>query len=315
MIKVTNLCKTYGNQEVLKDITFDVGSGEIVCLLGPNGAGKSTLIKIISCFIPYTSGSVIVQGFDVSKDPLEVRKRIGYLPEKVQLYRDVTVARFLEFAARIKGVPQPFHKEHVDEIMDACGITHVADRHIRKLSKGYCQRVGVAQALLGDPPILLLDEPTVGLDPRQIVDIRGIIKEQSGKKTVIISTHILHEASMLCDTVMIITDGRIITKSTQEKLSDSIQGKPRLRIRIQGSKEAVLEDLRTAGYSVAVERSLSEEDMIYEYSAAVQDDTESRGNLARYISDRWNLLEMSRPAVTLEDVFMDVTSENDEVDL
>jgi len=311
MIEVTNLCKTYGNQEVLKNISFDIERGEIVGLLGPNGAGKTTLMKIISCFIPYTSGTVTVHGFNISRDPFEIRKRIGYLPEKLQLYRDVTVARFLEFAARIKDVPKSSCKNHIEEIMYACGIRHVADKHIRKLSKGYCQRVGIAQALLGDPPILLLDEPTVGLDPRQIVDVREIVKKQSGRKTVLISTHILHEASMLCDTVIIIAGGRIIKKSAHDNVLDSISEKPLLRIRIQGPKVEVLEGLSAAGYKVEVERPLSDREMIYEYNAEVKDEPELQGRLAYYISDRWNLIEMFRPAVTLEDVFMDVTGEKD----
>lgn len=314
MIQVSNLCKTYGNKTVLKNISFQVKKGEILGVLGPNGAGKSTLIKIIACFIPASSGSVEVCGFDVRKDSLEVRKRTGYLPEKVQLYRDLTVKKFLEFVARIKGVSPHEYRENLIKVMNSCGISRVAGKHIRKLSKGYCQRVGIAQALIGDPEILIFDEPTVGLDPRQIVDIRRIIKEQSGKKTVVISTHILHEAGMLCDTVMIIANGRIIAKNTQQKLSASLQGEPQLRLRIQGPKQEVLADVSSLGYKGSIGHAVSESEQIYDYIVPVpdHDHIESKSHLARFISARWKLLEMSAFKISLEDIFMDIIGENGE---
>jgi ABC-2 type transport system ATP-binding protein len=310
MIQVSNLCKTYGNKTVLDNISFQVKKGEILGLLGPNGAGKSTLIKIIACYIPSSSGSVEVCGFDVKMDSLEVRNRIGYLPEKVQLYRDLTVEKFLEFSARIKDVSSDDYRENINKVMSSCGISHVAGKHIRKLSKGYCQRVGIAQALLGDPQILIFDEPTVGLDPKQIVDIRRIIKEQSGKKTVIISTHILHEASMLCDTVMIMANGRITVKNTQQKLYASLQGEPQMRIRIQGPIQEVQSDISSLGYKISAVNDVSESDQIWDYIFQVPDHIESKGNLARFISARWELLEMSVFKISLEDIFMDMIGEN-----
>ncbi len=312
MIEVSKLYKIYGTQTVLNNVTFKAEKGEIVGLLGPNGAGKSTLMKIIACFIPATSGSVKIDGFDVNEDSLEIRKRIGYLPEKVQLYRDLTVEKFLEFAASIKGVSRDDYRGRMAEVMNICGISHVAKKHIRKLSKGYCQRVGIAQALIGDPELLILDEPTVGLDPRQIVDIRKIIKEQSGKKTILLSTHILQEASMLCDTVIIIANGRIIIKNTQQYLSDSLSGEHRLRLRIQGPKQDVLLGIQSLGYDITHEQTISESEQIYEYSICVPDNRESNGCMARYISSRWTLLEMTTFRISLEDIFMDVTRENKE---
>jgi len=312
MIEVSKLYKIYGTQTVLNNVTFKAEKGEIVGLLGPNGAGKSTLMKIIACFIPATSGSVKIDGFDVNEDSLEIRKRIGYLPEKVQLYRDLTVEKFLEFAASIKGVSRDDYRDRMAIVMNICGISHVVKKHIRKLSKGYCQRVGIAQALIGDPELLILDEPTVGLDPRQIVDIRKIIKEQSGKKTILLSTHILQEASMLCDTVIIIANGRIIIKNTQQYLSDSLSGEHRLRLCIQGPKQDVLLGIQSLGYDITHEQTISESEQIYEYSICVPDNRESKGCMARYISSRWTLLEMTTFRISLEDIFMDVTRENKE---
>jgi ABC-2 type transport system ATP-binding protein len=307
MIQVTKLNKRYGNQTVLNDISFTVKKGEIVGVLGPNGAGKSTLMKIIACFIPATSGSVKIDGLDVIADSLEVRKRIGYLPEKVQLYRDLTVQKLLEYIALIKQMPRSQYKDQVTDLMNICGIAHVAHKHVRKLSKGYCQRVGIAQALLGKPELLILDEPTVGLDPRQIVDIRRIIKQQSGKKTVIISTHMLHEASMLCDSVMIIVNGRIVAKEIQHGLKDSLFSNTCLRLRVQGPLHQVRSEIRALGYELILQQTISNVDQVYDFIVSGVDDSRSQGDIARFIAGKWTLLELTHVKKSLEDFFLDVT--------
>lgn len=313
MIEVSNLVKYYGRHQVLKEVSFSVGKGEILGILGPNGAGKSTIIKILSCFIPISSGNVRVAGFDVLEDPLEVRRRVGYLPEKVPLYRDLTVKAFLEFVARIKGLKPKELPRQVGEVMEICGISQVTKKHIRKLSKGYCQRVGVAQALLGDPEVLILDEPTVGLDPRQIVEIRNIIKEQAGKKTVILSTHIVPEVSAICSSVMIVQEGRILARDTPKNLAQRVRAAPHIRLRVEGPSEDVLAGIASLGCHATVERTVSPSDKIFDYLANIAGREDLRGNLARFVANRWTLLEMKSLDVTLEEVFLNLTTEEEEV--
>ncbi|MBI5874361.1 MAG: ATP-binding cassette domain-containing protein [Deltaproteobacteria bacterium] len=214
MIEVEGLTKYYGNYHALKGVTFSVRKGEILGFLGPNGAGKTTTMRILTCFFPPTSGKAKVAGFDVFEEPLEVRKRIGYLPENVPLYKDMTVEDYLNFAAGIKGVEGKKVKVAVAKAMDECVLTDVSYKFISELSKGYRQRVGLAQALVNDPEVLILDEPTIGLDPKQIIEIRKLIKNLAGRRTVILSTHILPEVSMTCQRVVIINDGRVVAVDT-----------------------------------------------------------------------------------------------------
>ncbi len=209
MIEVENLTKQYGDFTAIEDVSFTVNEGEVVGFLGPNAAGKTTTMRILTCFMPATDGTARVAGYDVLKNPLEVRKNIGYLPENVPLYTDMTVKSYLEFMARIKGVQRRDRKERVDSVISACGLEQFRDRLIGKLSKGYRQRVGLAQSLVHSPQVLILDEPTIGLDPRQIIEIRNLIKSLGGEHTVILSTHILPEASMICGRIIIINDGKI----------------------------------------------------------------------------------------------------------
>src|SRR6267142_1617068 len=209
MIQVDNLTKRYGPVTAIHDVSFSVDKGRIVGFLGPNGAGKSTTMKILSCFMPATGGTARVAGYDVFSQSLEVRRRIGYLPENAPLYPDLSVASYLDFVAEIKGVGRPARRGRVADVMERCFIGDMQNRLIGKLSKGYRQRVGLAQALLGDPEVLILDEPTIGLDPRQIAEIRALIRSLAGQHTVILSTHILPEVSMVCDGIVIINHGRI----------------------------------------------------------------------------------------------------------
>ncbi len=219
MIQVRNLVKEYGEYQAVKDITFAVAKGEILGFLGPNGAGKTTTMRMITGALPPTSGTVLLSGFDVIEQPLEVKKRIGYLPETPPLYMDLTVESYLKFVAKIKGVDKSLQKENFQWSLEKCGLTDVKKRLIGNLSKGYKQRVGLAQAIINKPDVLVLDEPTVGLDPRQIREIRSMIQELSKEHTIILSTHILPEVSMICDRATIIHGGKIVKEGTISELT------------------------------------------------------------------------------------------------
>ncbi len=214
MIQVDHLVKRYGEVEAVRDISFAVQKGEIVGFLGPNGAGKSTTMRMLTGYLPLTSGSVRIAGHDVQREPREVKKRIGYMPEVPPLYLDMTVGSFLLFVARIKGVPARERRARVEQVMHQCSIADMEKRSIGKLSKGYRQRVGLAQALINDPDVLILDEPTAGLDPQQIIEIRNLVKSLAGNHTIILSTHILPEVAMTCDRAVIINRGRIVADET-----------------------------------------------------------------------------------------------------
>src|SRR3990167_5588858 len=241
MIEVENLTKYYGNYYALKGVTFSVAKGEILGFLGPNGAGKTTTMRILTCFFPATGGKARVAGFDVFEEPLEVRKRIGYVPENVPLYKDITVEDYLEFAAGIKGVGRRDVKNAVTKVMDECVLTDVSYKFIGELSKGYRQRVGLAQALVNDPEVLILDEPTIGLDPKQIIEIKNL----AGRRTVILSTHILPEVSMTCHRVVIINDGRVIAVDTPQNLTSRVTGANRFLVKIEGPSQHVIKEIES----------------------------------------------------------------------
>jgi len=219
MIEVRNLTKRYGDITAVADVSFTAQTGQILGFLGPNGAGKTTTMRIITGFLPATSGTVKVAGFDIFEQSYEVRKRIGYLPENPPLYHDMSVTTYLQFVGRIKGLSKRDLPDAVDRALQVCGLTEVSTRLLGHLSKGYRQRVGLAQALIHNPSVLVLDEPTIGLDPRQIIDIRTLIRELSRDRTVILSTHILPEVSQLCEKVVIINAGRIVLEDTMENLT------------------------------------------------------------------------------------------------
>jgi len=217
MIDVQKLTKHYGGVVALQDVSFQVAQGEIIGLLGPNGAGKSTVMRILTGFSPATSGTAAVAGFEVHADPIEVKRRVGYLPERVPLYEEMVVSGFLRYVAEVKGIPRKARGAEVSRVIERCGVESMAHRLIRNLSKGYRQRVGLAQALIGSPPVLILDEPTVGLDPKQIVEIRRMIKDLGREHTILLSTHILPEVAMVCERVIIIHQGRV---AAQERVED-----------------------------------------------------------------------------------------------
>src|SRR5713226_904994 len=222
MVEVSGLTKYYGDFRAIEGVSFAVQRGEILGFLGPNGAGKTTTMRIITGFMPPSQGTVTVEGFDLQNQSREVRKRIGYLPENPPVYLDMTVSSYLEFVGRIKGVPKKEVSESLDRVLHQCSLTQVASRLIGHLSKGYRQRVGLAQALIHDPPVLILDEPNLGLDPKQIIEIRGLIKELAGNRTVILSTHILPEVSQVCTKVVSINEGMVVVEKELKELTQGV---------------------------------------------------------------------------------------------
>ena len=309
MIEVRNLTKHYGAVRAVNNVTFSVEAGDILGFLGPNGAGKSTTMRVLTCYTPPTSGEARVAGLDIRKDSLEVRRTIGYQPESTPLYGDMTVRGYLDFMGRLKGLPGARRRSAVDDALQETGLTDVARRLVRNLSKGYRQRVGLAQALVGDPKVLILDEPTVGLDPRQIREIRSLIRGMRGRRTVLLSTHILPEVSLTCNKVVIINEGRIEAIGTPENLVGEMQDTLEARAVVQGDRVA----LEKAVAAVAGVKSVTLEDSIVEkrFEAAIRIDrsVEARPAIARAIIQAGGeLFEFRTQGMSLEDVFLKVVS-------
>lgn len=251
MISVKGLTKHYGSVTAVDDVSFEVGQGEIIGFLGPNGAGKTTTMRIMTGYSRPTRGTVVIAGYDILESPLEVKRRVGYLPESVPLYLEMVVSAFLRYCAAIKGIARKDRAKEVDRVMERCGLREMSARTIANLSKGYRQRVGLAQSLLGSPPVLILDEPTVGLDPKQIIEIRLMIKELAEEHTVLLSTHILPEVAMVCERVLIIHKGRLVAQDTVEQLRDG--AKPAHLFEVAGVTREILRTLEDAeGVSSAV---------------------------------------------------------------
>ena len=308
MIQVDQLTKRYGPVTAIQDVSFNVEKGRIVGFLGPNGAGKSTTMKILSCFMPASEGSARVAGFDVFSQSLEVRRRIGYLPENAPLYPDLSVAAYLDFVAEIKGVGRAARRGRVADVMDRCFITDMQNRMIGKLSKGYRQRVGLAQALLGDPEVLILDEPTIGLDPRQIAEIRALIRSLAGAHTVILSTHILPEVSMVCDGVIIINRGRIVAQGTESELVEQVFPTARVELRVTGANGDVAESLRAVPAVLRVE-PLPVRDGTTGFLVESSRDRDVRSDLVSLVTSRgWALKELHQVGMSLEEVFIRVVA-------
>ena len=308
MIQVDNLTKRYGPVTAIQDVSFNVDKGRIVGFLGPNGAGKSTTMKILSCFMPATGGTARVAGYDVFSQSLEVRQRIGYLPENAPLYPDLSVASYLDFVAEIKGVGRGERRGRVADVMERCFITDMQNRLIGKLSKGYRQRVGLAQALLGDPEVLILDEPTIGLDPRQIAEIRSLIRSLAGQHTVILSTHILPEVSMVCDGIIIINHGRIVAQGTESELVQQVFPTARVEVRVARASGDVAEALRAVAGVVTVE-PLASRDGAAGFVVESEHGRDVRGELVRLVTGRgWELQELHQVGMSLEEVFIRVVA-------
>jgi ABC-2 type transport system ATP-binding protein len=309
MIQVDRLTKHYGPVTAIQDVSFSVEKGEIVGFLGPNGAGKTTTMRILACFMPATGGAAKVAGYDVFSQSLEVRRRIGYLPENVPLYPDLPVADYLDFVAEIKGIKRGERKRRVADIMERCLIADVQHRLIGKLSKGYRQRVGLAQALVNDPEVLILDEPTLGLDPKQITEIRSLIKSLAGQHTVILSTHILPEVSMVCSRVLIIHQGQIVAGDTPENLTARLSQSTRIQVQVEGPAEAVAAEIRRLPGVRSVEQKLMGEGM-GTFVVESARDRDVRRDLSRALVGKgWGLLELRPLDMTLEDIFIKLVTE------
>lgn len=307
MIEVKNLVKNYGKYEAVKGISFKVDTGEVVGFLGPNGAGKSTTMNIITGYISASSGEVSIDGFDILKNPKEAKKRIGYLPEIPPLYTDMTVTEYLEFVADLKGIKKNEIKPMLADIMDKIKITHVSGKVIKNLSKGYRQRVGLAQALVGYPEVLILDEPTVGLDPKQIIEIRDVIKDLSKTHTIILSSHILSEVSAVCNRVIIINKGRVIAVDTPERLSDNL-GQNSIKVKVKGDRDAVLSAFKEDTAFTSAEEEYTNEDGTVELIIKGAENTDPReAAFDNAVRNGFKLLMLKSDKMSLEEVFLQVT--------
>ncbi len=307
MIQVQELTKRYGRFVALDRISFHARQGEIVGFLGPNGAGKTTTMRILSGYMPPTEGTAKVAGLDVFEDSLEVRRRVGYLPETVPLYRDMTTRGYLKFVAELRGTPHP--KKRAEEALERVGMQDRARSLIRSLSKGMRQRVGLAQAIVHDPQVLILDEPTIGLDPHQVQDLRALIRELGRTRTVLLSTHILSEAEQLCDRIVIIDRGRIVAEDTPERLRETLFRGGRLFVRVRGGNPKAVARALQGVEGVAAVQTLREGEHLVR--ARVGEDV--RAALAKtVVGQGWALLELRPWATTLEEIFLELTSRMDE---
>jgi len=312
MIEVEGLSKVYGTTAALRDVSFTAQQGEILGFLGPNGAGKTTTMRILAGYLPATSGTARIAGYDVHRAALEVRRRIGYLPETPPLYDDMTVAGFLHFVAQLKGVPGRNRAQQVTSAMERCNLAEKRNVLIRKLSRGFQQRVGIAQAIVHDPPAIILDEPTIGLDPRQIIDVRNLIQTLAGDRTVILSTHILPEVSTTCDRVTIINAGTVVATDTPDNLTSRLAGGTRYEIETDGSFEQLQPRLANVAGVAQVERGdTSDRDSDRTVLRAVAEAGAEPGRelAAALVQAGAGLYEMRRTRASLEDVFLQLTTQ------
>jgi ABC-2 type transport system ATP-binding protein len=289
-------------------MSFQVEKGEILGFLGPNGAGKTTTMRIITGYMPASEGTVRVDGYDVFDNPLDVRRRIGYLPENPPLYLEMTVTGYLRFVAKIKGVPKDKIHQEVARVMERASIADVKERIIAKLSKGYKQRVGIAQALLNDPPVLILDEPTIGLDPKQIHEVRELVKDLAGQHTVVLSTHILPEVEQTCHRVIIIDRGKIVAVDTPQNLRLQLQGAERVSIEVQGPASDIISKLKAMPGVVNIQK-IAENDSRHRFQVEGELRKDIRSDLARTIvQNGWGLYELQSATMSLEDIFLKLTT-------
>ncbi len=314
-IEVENLSKFYGPARGIENVSFSVKKGEIMGFLGPNGSGKTTTMRILTCFFPPTGGTARICGTDILNDSFSVRQKIGYLPENVPLYMDMPVFSYLNFFAEIKGIPSRLKKNKVDEVIQRCELQSVSHRLIRKLSKGFRQRVGIAQALLNDPEVLILDEPTVGLDPKQIIDIRSLIKGLGGSQTVILSTHILPEVSMTCDRVIIMHQGKLIAVDTPSNLTKRLQQTPKIMLKAEGPAGDIIKSIGSIEGITSIERI---EPGSGKHGGFYEIETEENADLINEIAksvyeNSWKLKEIRPVDMSLEEIFIKVVTEEEGV--
>ena len=312
MIEVSHLSKKYGTHPAIEDLSFTVGDGQIFGLLGPNGAGKSTIMNILTGYLAATSGEVKMAGFSLPEQAQQAKACVGYLPEQPPLYPEMTVQEYLDFAAELKGIKKKAdRKEQVRKAARRTGLEEVLPRLIRSLSKGYRQRVGIAQALLGNPPVLILDEPTVGLDPKQIIEIRNLIKNLGRNHTIILSSHILPEVQAVCERVLVINKGRIVADGTPDSLSHNLSSDHRLIVRIEGLEKDVLANIKTLKDLVEVVSYGEKEANVCEYSIEGKPGRDLRRDLFALCSRKgMPILALRNTDLSLEDVFLRLTSES-----
>ncbi|MCX7614478.1 MAG: ABC transporter ATP-binding protein [Clostridiales bacterium] len=309
MIEVNGLVKQYGQKRAVDKISFTIKDGEVVGFLGPNGAGKSTTMNIITGYLSASEGTILVDGLNVLDEPMDVRRRIGYLPEQPPLYLDMTVMEYLNFVYELKGAKAP-REEHLNEVCEMVGIDNVSHRIIKNLSKGYKQRVGLAQALIGNPDVLILDEPTVGLDPKQIIDIRNMIKDLGKSRTVILSSHILPEIQAICERVLVINNGQIVADDTPENLSSTLSNGHRLALRILGESDDVLAALSAIEGIKNAEALEEKEPGAFDYIIEVKQNEDVRKAISQKLSEKNLPILLMKPLdLSLEDIFLKLTTE------
>ena len=310
MIEVKNLTRYYGTRRAINNISFQIEKGEVVGFLGPNGAGKSTTMNIISCILPASSGSAKINGFDTFEQSLEIRKVIGYLPETPPLYSDMIVSDYLNFAAGVRGVDTKRISSSVDRVIEKCSLKDVSHRIIGRLSKGYQQRVGLAQSMVHDPEILILDEPTIGLDPIQIIEIRKLIQELTAEHTIILSSHILPEITQICKRVIIINEGEIAAVDSLGGLAASLRKSERLSLTVRNSKNNVIEKLNGLDQVISATNSEGNEYLI---ECALRSNLQD-GIAKLALENNWGIIELKPVSMTLEDIFLKLTLEEKEPD-
>ena len=310
MIEVNNLTHYYGPRPAIQDVSFHVDKGEILGFLGPNGAGKTTTMRIITGFMPPTRGKVSLDGYDVVENSLDVRRRVGYLPETVPLYTDMTVSSYLRYMGTLRGMPPRSIKRRIGDVIDICRLGDYRKTQIGKLSKGFRQRVGIAQAIIHEPEVLILDEPTIGIDPIQVVETRRLIQELGKEQTVVLSSHILPEVSMICGRVLIINEGRIVAEDTPSNLAQRFQGVDRLEVEIGGPVAQVLTVLRNVKGVTEVNHQRLQERELYDIQLGRGQDL--RDEISRaVISNGWSLLSMQVVGMSLEDIFLKLTTQEE----
>ena len=313
MIEVTNLTKRYGSHVAVNHLSFRVEKGQIYGFLGPNGAGKSTTMNILTGYLAPTEGTVTIGGMDIQKEPEEAKKKIGYLPEIPPLYTEMTVEEYLKFAAELKKLPRAERKEQVEQVMEMTQITDMRGRLIRNLCKGYRQRVGLAQAILGNPEVIILDEPSVGLDPKQIIEIRDLIRKLGENHTVILSSHILSEVSAVCDHIMIISHGQLVASDSPEGLQKLMSGTPELLLTVKGDYEAVKDALAGAADVDIVENLGETEEHCVKIRITAKENADIREDVFYVLAAaKLPILEMNKEQKSLEDIFLELTSSTGE---
>ncbi len=309
MITASHLSKNFGPTKALKDVSFEVKKGEVLGFLGPNGAGKTTTMRILACYHPANSGTATIAGFDVFENPLEVRKLIGYLPENNPLYMDMGVVDYLEFIAKIRAIPPSKRKEQIRHVIELCGLRKELGKDIGELSKGFCQRVGLAQALIHDPDILILDEPTIGLDPTQIIEIRELIKKIGKEKTIILSSHILPEVSATCDRIIIIHQGEIVGSGTPEEMANESKGEEIIYITIRGPLKEIQSKLEAMEKIKEFKKIGKKEDGLNQFEIKSDIGVDLSEELFFLVAQNgWSLTELHKETANLENIFLQLTT-------